>query len=198
MPYSDHGNDAAEGDMTMTELTNAQLFAQLNTFRLRAGKAELKVLKISRAQLIEQLGKFAPIATPETKAPDMPSIDNRGTLPSDVIADTTQQGTAQPEKTAKLKQARITNAAKDAALAKLEAEKPSPSLTEGQKAVKRRQAAAKGGAAKSAKKTSGEPSAAEVAGEFGIAPKVARALLRKHGIDRTAAAMRAFFKARAK
>jgi ribosomal protein S16 len=185
----------------MTDLTNAQLFAQLNTFRLRAGKAELKVLKISRAQLIEQLGKFAPIATPTTVAPDMPSIDNRGTLPSDVIADTTQQGTAQPEKTAKLKQARITNAAKDAALAKLEAEKPSPSL----KAMiadpkKARKVLAKKGIAphKALTKTAGEPSAATVAAEFGIAPKVARALLRKHGVDRTAAAMRAFFKARAK
>lgn len=189
----------------MTELTNAQLFDQLNVFRARSGKAPLKVLKISRAQLIEQLGKFAPIATPETVAPDMPSIDNRGTLPSDAIADTTQQGTSQPEKTQRLKAARAENAKKDAALEKLEKEQPSPSAA---KSKSMKKGAGKLIGKKTIEKTkrvnkqrtkaAGEPSAAEVAGEFGIAPKVARALLRKHGIDRTAAAMRAFFKSRAK
>lgn len=45
---------------------------------------------------------------------------------------------------------------------------------------------------------SNDPSAASVLKEFDIAPKLGRALLRKHNVERTPAAIRAFFQARKK
>lgn len=45
---------------------------------------------------------------------------------------------------------------------------------------------------------SNAPSAASVLKEFDIAPKLGRALLRKHNVERTPAAIRAFFQARKK
>ncbi len=201
--------------MTLS-LTTAQAFAKLNDLRKQNGKAPLKAFKDSRAKLEAAINKefemtLGEIAKREGNHTDaeLKSIDNRGKLPSDDIADTSSQGTSKPEKTAALKAARIENDRKNAALEKLEKEQTSPSAVN--HALKSRQAKQREiqpKATKPAKKTvpaksrpgvkSGEPSAAEVAGEFGIQPKVARALLRKHNVARTADAMRAFFKARAK
>jgi len=202
MPYSDHGNDADEGTDDMnTTLTNAQLFDQLNLFRAANGKAPLKVLKLGRNALIDALNKEAPKTIVHAGTADTTATLD---IKDPIGDDTTNRGTANPEKSAALKAARTENAAKDAALAKLEAESPSPSATTEKEVVAKIKKADKiiEKAVKGMKPSKGKPaagfSAAKVLEEFGITGKIGRALLRKHNVTRTPEAIRAFLKARAK
>lgn len=201
--------------MSIETATTAQLFATLNTLRVQNGKAPLKAWKESRAKLVAAINAEAPAApvTPAepSKVASLPVID-----PSLVVTPTSTETTQ--EKTARLREARKANEAKDAALAALEAESPSPTLeAQRQENLKANETIARRDSAKAfrdaavsaAKKTIKKSrtaakaakagfSAAQIIAEFGIAPKVGRALLRKHKVAKTPEAVRKFFQDRAK
>jgi hypothetical protein len=131
---------------TTMNITTASLFDQLNKFRVANGKAPLKAWKESRAKLEASINsevQFAHNAKQidiakefEAHQAELQKQQTRQEViadrPSDAITDTSAVGTSNPEKTAALKAARIENEAKDAALAKLEADKPSPSARQGE------------------------------------------------------------------
>lgn len=197
-----------------TNLTTAQLFDQLNRFRATNGKTPLKSFKESRAKLEIAVSNEGAAATTAFEAPlseiakqtprnDITSIVTPATPNADAnVSITTDAGTAQPEKTARLKAARKTNEAKDASLAKLEAQSPSPSAAAIAKATKETKRAKKiapiaNPKKKAVSKTSRAGfSAAQIIEDFGINAKVGRALLRKHGIAKTPEAVRKFFQDR--
>jgi hypothetical protein len=198
-----------------TNLNTSQLLDQLNRFRATNGKAPLKSWKASRAQLEAAVNTEGTAATAQFEMPltemqkQSPHNDiaTANTIPAAGGDTSTNVGTSNPEKTAALKAARKENDAKDASLAALEAVSPSPSadrVAKAEKEVKRLLKAplketkpAKKATKKTSKKSAGF-SAATVIAEFGIAPKVGRALLRKNNVAKNADAIRAFFKARAK
>lgn len=189
-----------------TNLTTAQLLDQLNTFRTRNGKSPLKSWKASRAALETALNaevRPAPF-TPATQA-ELDAQQPRAT----VIAERTHSDNmdtsgvpTSPVRTAELAAARKENDRKDAALAALEAEQPSPSANIATR--KKQQDAAVASAKKADRKVKKLTpkalgfSAAKVIAEFNIPAKVGRALLRKNKIAKTPEAIRAFFKSRAK
>lgn len=221
-------------------ITTASLFDQLNKFRVANGKAPLKAWKESRAKLEASINsevQFAHNAKQidiakefEAHQAELQKQQTRQEViadrPSDSITDTSTVGTSNPEKTAALKAARIENEAKDAALAKLEADKPSPSARqgefldamssalkgdlsslknlakEGQKPTRKINAIEKKAKTKASDKKSTAPkagfSAAQIIKDFGIDPKQGRAMLRKHNVAKTTEAIRAFFNARKK
>jgi hypothetical protein len=202
-----------DGDDEMTTTaTPRQLFETLNTLRARNGKQPLKALKQSRAQLETMIN--AEVNAFEATAAELAAQSTRKEVvdaktaatiePKTDRADTSTDGTKKPELVAAQRAAREANEAKDASLAKLEAESPSPSA---QKKLPNTHPAKRGEknapikqkiAAKKTTTARAGFSAAQVIAEFGIAPKIGRALLRKHKVAKNAEAIRAFFKARAK
>ncbi len=198
-----------------TNLTTAQLFDQLNRFRATNGKTPLKSFKESRAKLEIAVSNEGAAATTAFEAPlseiakqtprnDVTSIVTPATPNADAnVSITTHAGTSNPEKTATLRAARKTNEAKDASLAKLEAQSPSPSaarianatrVAKAEKEVKRLLKAPI--VTKPVKSDRAGFSAAQIIEDFGINAKVGRALLRKHGIAKTPEAIRKFFQDR--
>lgn len=175
----------------MTKLT----LTDLNTARAYNGKAPLKSYKESYAKLeaayaTEMLNKsmrdnfVAPADEISKQTVRQDIINNR------TVADTTDEGTSNPAKTAALKEARLENDRKDAALAALEADKPSPSA----KPAKSVNPVAK----KQTKQPKREFSVAGVLKELGFTDikeiKIARAKLRRNAVAKTPAAIKAFFK----
>lgn len=136
-----------------TNLTTAQLFDQLNTFRVRNGKSPLKAFKESRAKLEALVSAEGAKAHPEFEMPkdELNAQTIRPVpLPQDQVdaAVTTNVGTAQPEKAKRLKTQRKEHEAVTSKLEEMEKTQPSESLKE--TIVKKLKAVTK--AAKSAKK----------------------------------------------
>lgn len=190
-----------------TKLTTTQLlFDQLNMFRATNGKAPLKAWKESRAKLEAAINAELPKTVKHEPVSDNTTATVATIAPKTDRVDTSTDGTNNPERTAALKAAREANEAKDAALAKLEAESPSPSavkvgskkFNESAKAKSNEKSWDKKERVKSKTTKAAGFSAAQIIAEFGITGKIGRALLRKHNVDRTPEAIRAFFKARAK
>jgi hypothetical protein len=199
-----------DGDDEMTTTaTPRQLFETLNTLRARNGKQPLKALKQSRAQLETMIN--AEVNAFEATAAELAAQSTRKEVvdaktaatiePKTDRADTSTDGTKKPELVAAQRAAREANEAKDVSLAKLEAESPSPSAQKKLPNTHPAKRGEKNAPIKRNEKTTTARagfSAAQVIAEFGIAPKIGRALLRKHKVAKNAEAIRAFFKARAK
>lgn len=176
-------------------ISTATMLDTLNTLRTQNGKKPLKSFKESRAKL-EQMINAEANAFQSTPA-ELAAQTTRTTrdVPPPPADTSTDQGTAQPAKTAALRTARKENERLQSSLAAAEAAQPSPSLKRVPKADTNKQRAAKQAKKQPVKqRKSGDISAAAVLKELGINPKLGRAQLRKHNVARTADAIRAFFK----
>lgn len=156
----------------------------LNDARIYNGKKPLKSWKESKAKLVAAIEA-------EKELTKRMHNEQAQTI-------TTNVGTAQPEKTAALKAARLEQERKDAALQKMEEIAPSTSAqvekNQARKVLKKQLEES----VKEVRRERKAFSAGVIIREFGYTAKVGRALLRKHNIKRTPDAIRAFFKARKK
>lgn len=180
----------------MTELTTAQLFDQLNRFRERNGKTTLKSWKESRQKLIDALNKETNFeASLEEIQKQQPRQEIKQSKEHVITAPPAEHVVPSKERTQELKQARLENERKNAALEKMESEQPSPSAKSilVKKTIEKNKAKIERDA-----KQPASFSAAQIIIDFGIDPKQGRALLRKHNIAKTPEAIRAFFTARKK
>lgn len=195
-----------------------KIFADLNDYRVAAGLKPLTSLKMSTASMIAAIKKFddsytAPSfeATPAELAAQTPRqeiVEERAAAETatpvveEVIAPahprsdvSTFEGTADPKKTARLKAARTAAAATETHVEP--AAKPTKKSTD--KAIVKSKTIVKTKTdAKATAATRAGFSAAKLITEFGLAPKVGRALLRKHAVAKTPEAVRAFFTSRKK